>query len=861
MNSEEILSQTESSIEGINASEISTRQEKYGKNVLESKKKNPLILIFLHQFKDLLVLILGIAILISAFSGEMASAIVIAVVIVLNAIVGTVQTVKSEKAVSDLKSIAALKARVVRGGVKQEIDGAEIVVGDIIVLEAGDVVPADGRIIEAYSLQVVESALTGEATSTDKSSDVLTDESTPLSERTNMVYSGSLVTYGKAVVVTVAVGMDTEIGKIAELINKEKDKKTPLELDLEKFNKRLTIYVTILCLALFGFNLFQGVDVTTALMLAVSLAVAAVPEVLAIVVTITLAIGARNMAKENAVIKKIKSVETIGALSIICSDKTGTLTQNKMTVTHIYRDFKLINNTELDKNNELDNLILNCAALCNNARIDGDSQIGDPTELALTALSINYDLNPDELLRALPRLYELPFDSDRKMMSVINKMDNDNGNVAFTKGAPDAILQRCKNIVVLNEKRALLPDDLEAIVKQNEAFAKEGLRVLALAIKQGAGEDFEEADLTFLGLLSLQDPPREESRDAVREAIGAGIKPIMITGDHKLTAKSIASQVGIFKEGDQALDGNELDAMSENEFMEKLPDVSVYARVTPAHKIQIVKAWQSLGHTVAMTGDGVNDAPALKSADVGIAMGITGTEVSKDAASMVLMDDNFATIIKAISNGRSLFENIKNSIIYLLATNSATIICILLTTFMFLPTPFLPVHLLFINLATDSLPAIAIGMEAVRPELMKHAPRDKSKFIIDKFVIKKVIGEALLLSGATLAAYYIGIQTSPELAKTFAFFTMCLTRLIYGFNARSNMPISKLGLFTNKVSVYALLAGVFLLHLLIFIPSLRNLFETSALNMGELGTIYALSILPTIIIQIFKHIKNSKMVA
>ena len=847
---EEILSQFNTSRSGIEVNSIDERKEKYGVNKLVEEKRRSTVLIFIDQFKDILVLILAIAIVISAASGEIASATVIGFVITINAIVGTVQTLKSEKALGGLKSLSTQKAHVIRESEKLEIEVTDVVVGDIMELVAGDIVPADGRVVESYNLQSQESALTGETTAVEKDGNVLKEEKLPLGDRINMLYSGSLITSGTVVAVVTEVGMETEIGKIAKAIIGEERKPSPLEVDLGIFNKRLSIFVAILCLTIFVFNLIQGQEFLDALLFAISLAVAAVPEVLAIVVTITLALGVKSIAHEKAVIKNLHHVETIGAISVICSDKTGTITQNKMTVVDVFKDFG--STPELNPSVKLDDLLLKASVLCNNGYIDGETQIGDPTETALLHFAKSYGLKSSDLNNKYQRINEKPFDSSRKMMSVVNDVEGE--EILFVKGAPDIVLIKCTHVMIDDIIRPMLPADNEKLLAQNTVYASDGLRVLALAMKHGT----DESELTLLGLFALQDPPREESKAAAHACHEAGVKPIMITGDHKETARSIAAQVGIFRNGDLCLSGAELDELDEDTFKRKLPYISVYARVTPEHKIKIVKKWQELGHTVAMTGDGVNDAPALKSADIGIAMGITGTEVSKDAASMILMDDNFATIVKAISNGRTIYENIKNSIIYLMTTNLATILCVLLTTFLFLPAPFLPVHLLFINLATDSLPAIAIGMEKTQSDLMKDKPRDKSKFILDKIALQKIVIEAGLIATVTMIGYYYGMTYGVSVAKTMAFFTMCLSRLCYGFNARGRQPLYKIGIFSNMNSIFAFLAGAGLLHLLLIVPRLGGWFEFSPVALYKLGLMYALSTMPVIIIQIGKQITSKK---
>ena len=845
---EEVLNQLGSSGLGLATEEVKARQEKYGENVLLEEKPPRLAIIFLSQFKDLLVLILILAAVISMLSNSVESTIVIIAVIVLNAVVGTVQTVKAQKSLASLKSLSTPKARVLRAGIKQEVPSNELTVGDILLLEAGDVVSADARILTSHSLQVNESALTGEAVSVDKKTDPLTEANCPLGDQVNMVFSSGLVTYGRGVAVITQIGMDTEIGKIATLMNEAKERKTPLQRDLDKFSKRLSILIIVICILIFGLNLIQGLEMMEAMMFAVALAVAAIPEALASIVTITLAIGTQKMAKENAIMKKISSVETLGAVSIICSDKTGTLTQNKMVAQQIFIRDQLFQTSELDQNQMLDRLMLFSYALCTDATVTGDQRIGDPTELALVDLVEHYQLDEEDLRHQYPRLSELPFDSERKLMSTLQMIDGE--LTMLVKGAPDELIKRCPFILTPEGKRDLAETDLTRINEANESFAREGLRVLASAYQIKTEQQLgleDEADLIFLGLTSLMDPPRPESAAAVADCKHAGIKPIMITGDHKVTAKSIAQQIGIFCEDDIVMDGGELDRLSDDQLKEKLPYISVYARVAPTHKIRIVKAWQELGHAVAMTGDGVNDAPALKSADVGIAMGITGTEVAKDASSMILMDDNFATIIKAVINGRNIYENIKNAIAYLLSGNFAAILCVLVTSILALPIPFHSVHVLFINLVTDSLPALAIGASKPTKGLLDQKPRSSDSFILDK-TMKRIGIDGTLIAIFTMIAYYMGLRQSPELAATLAFATLCLGRLFHGFNSRS---LTESGLLSNPHNIGAFFIGFTLLNGILFLTPLQSLFMIATVNFTQIGIVYLLALAPTLIIQLY----------
>ncbi len=859
---DEALESMDVTTDGLSSERAEQLLEKNGKNVLDEAKKNSVLHVFLSQFADLLVIILIVAAIISMFSGNIESTIVIFAVIILNAILGTVQHVKAEKSLESLKSLSSPSAKVIRDGIKREIDSKDVVPGDIIVLEAGDLIVADGRIVNNYSLQVNESSLTGESTNVDKYDDVIEGEA-PLAERGNMVFSGSLVTYGRALVVVTATGMNTEIGKIATLMNEAKERKTPLQKSLDKFSSRLAVIIMIICALVFALNLIQAGKVNhetilNALMFAVALAVAAIPEALSSIVTIVQAMGTQKMAKENAVIKDLKAVESLGCVSIICSDKTGTLTQNKMTVQKIFINGESIREDQLDLRIQSHRYLLYDMVLNNDSSIVEGKGIGDPTEYALIETFRNIGLDENVMRDTLDRIEEVPFDSDRKMMSTKYKMHG--VNHILTKGALDSILDRCIKIATKDGVRDITDEDKKIILEQNKKYSEEGLRVLTFAYKE-SNETLStdtEYDYTFLGLVSMIDPPREESKQAVADAIMAGIKPIMITGDHKITASAIAKQIGIMREGDIAVTGMELDAMSDEELDKVLEKISVYARVSPENKIRIVEAWQKRGNIVSMTGDGVNDAPALKKADIGVAMGITGTEVSKDAASMILQDDNFATIIKAVANGRNVYRNIKNSILFLLSGNMAAIITVLYTSLMALPIPFAPVHLLFINLLTDSLPAIAIGMEKPDKSLLRQKPRDPNAGILTKDFVTLMFGEGALIAASVIVAFYLGLQTDAATASTMAFATLTLARLFHGFNCRGTSSVFKLGLGSNPASLGAFVLGVLLLALVLLVPSFSGLFCVTALTGEQLGFIGALAFAPTVIIQLIKVILDSR---
>ena len=851
----EVLGTMEVTTDGLSREKAETLLKQHGENVLAEGKKKTVLQVFLSQFADLLVLILIAAAIIAIFSGNLESTIVIFAVITLNAILGTAQHVKAEKSLESLKSLSSPTAKVIRYGQKLEIDSKHVVPGDIIVLEAGDLVVADGRIIHNYSLQVNESSLTGESTNIDKTDEIINGE-VPLGDRTNMVFSGSLVTYGRAIVVVTETAMNTEIGKIASLMNAAKEKKTPLQQSLDKFSSRLAVIIMIISVLVFVLSMFQhhwqGDAIIGSLMYAVALAVAAIPEALGSIVTIVQAMGTQKMAKENAVIKDLKAVESLGCVSVICSDKTGTLTQNKMTVQKIFINGESIREEELDLAILGHRQLLYDMILNNDSSIVDGKGIGDPTEYALIESSRNIGIDENIVRDVLSREEEVPFDSDRKMMSTKYKLHG--VSHVLTKGALDSILDRCVSITTKDGVRPISDEDKRIILNQNNKYSEEGLRVLAFAYKE-SDETLSvdtEYGYTFIGLVSMIDPPREESRQAVIDAIRAGIKPIMITGDHKVTASAIARQIGIMRDGDISVTGMELDAMDDDELDSVLERISVYARVSPENKIRIVEAWQRKGNIVSMTGDGVNDAPALKKADIGVAMGITGTEVSKDAASMILQDDNFATIVKAVANGRNVYRNIKNAILFLLSGNMAAIITVLLTSVLALPVPFEPVHLLFINLLTDSLPAIAIGMEPPESGLLSQKPRDPRVGILTKDFSLLMFGQGALIAVSVMIAFYSGLAVNAATASTMAFATLTLARLFHGFNCRGEKSIFKLGLFSNIFSVGAFVLGVLLLSLVLFVPALHSLFSVVALTSNHVLMILGLAVAPTVLIQLIK---------
>ena len=854
---ERVMLHMDSREDGLTTAQVKERLDEYGNNELVEGKKKSLLEVFLSQFCDLLVIILIIAAVISAISGNVESTIVIIAVLILNAILGTVQYSKAQKSLDSLKSLSAPCAKVRRNGVKMAVASKDIVPGDILELEAGDLVVADGRILHNYSLQVNESSLTGESTNVDKEDGVIMEEAA-LADRKNMVYSGSLVTYGRATVVVTETGMQTEMGKIARLMNDTKEKKTPLQVSLDQFSSKLAMVIMGICVVVFLLGIYRDMKIIDSLMFAVALAVAAIPEALGSIVTIVQAMGTQKMAQQNAIIKDLKAVESLGCVSVICSDKTGTLTQNKMTVQHVFADGKTITPKQLDAADPVVKELLFNAVLNNDSSIVDGVGIGDPTEFALLAMLDLEKWDVAKLRAEHPRLSELAFDSDRKLMSTLYQQGEQ--AVMFTKGALDVLLDRTVCISTNEGVRAITKEDKDAILKKNLEFSEQGLRVLAFAKREmQAGEELDldsEQELTFLGLISMIDPPREESAKAVTDAVTAGIRPIMITGDHKVTATAIAKQIGIFKEGDLAVVGPELDVMSEEELDEKITRISVYARVSPENKIRIVEAWQKRGNIVAMTGDGVNDAPALKKADIGVAMGITGTEVSKDAASMILSDDNFATIIKAVANGRNVYRNIKNAIGFLLSGNMAGIFAVLYTSLLALPVPFQPVHLLFINLLTDSLPALAIGMEPAEKNLLKQPPRDPKEGILTKAFLFRIGWQGALIAFCTMVSWYGGFRVNAATASTMAFATLTLARLFHGFNCRSAYSLKKIGFRRNWYSLGAFLAGVLLLAAVLLLPPLHHLFAIAPLTLKQYGMILGGALFPTLLIQIVRMFRG-----
>lgn len=855
---EEVLKQVGSKELGLTSEQARKSREKCGWNELAEGKKKNIVQIFFEQYKDFLVLILIASAVISGMLGDVESAAVIVTVITVNAILGTIQTVKAEQSLQSLKKLSGPEAKVLRDGTAIQLPARELVVGDVILLEAGDMVPADGRLIENASLKVDESALTGESLAVEKSMDTILEKAS-LGDRTNMLFSGSFVTYGRGKAVVTEIGMQTEVGKIAGLLKSTSEKQTPLQMSLEKFGKNLSILIVIFCGILFAISVFRGEEISSAFMFAVALAVAAIPEALSSIVTIVLSFGTQRMAKEHAIIRKLQAVEGLGSVSIICSDKTGTLTQNKMTVEDYYIDGKRIPAGEIDITDLAQRRLLDDSILCNDSTNENGVEIGDPTETALINLVSRYGVEAVSVRSLAPRIGELPFDSERKMMSTLHQIDGENRMIV--KGAVDRLLERTERIWTKAGVRELTEEEKEKIRQQNQEFSMEGLRVLAFTYREIPDQHKltieDENHLVFLGLIAMMDPPREESKAAVEECIKAGIRPVMITGDHKITAAAIAKRIGILHDLSEACEGAEIENMSDEQLREFVPNISVYARVSPEHKIRIVRAWQEKGMIVAMTGDGVNDAPALKQANIGVAMGVTGTEVAKDAAAMVLTDDNFATIVKAVQNGRNLYRNIKAAIQFLLSGNFGAILAVLCASLAGLPVPFAPVHLLFINLLTDSLPAIALGMEPHNREVMNEKPRSADESILTKDFLGKVGLEGLVIGTMTMIGFLTGYhQNGALLGSTYAFGVLCLARLFHGFNCKSEHPVLfTKRCFNNKWLQGAFLLGAAFITAVLMIPELHIIFKVETLNWIQLGLVYLYAFVSLPIIQFLKWVR------
>ncbi len=849
---------------GLSRDEAHRRLEKYGPNELEQKGRKTVLSMFLDQFKDFMVIVLLVAAVISGFLGEITDSIIIMLIIILNAILGVVQENKAEQSLEALKKMASPAAKVIRDGNPEVIPASELVSGDVVILETGELVPADIRLGQTSNLKIEEAALTGESVPVEKNSEALEKEDVSVGDRLNMAYSGSIVTYGRGRGIVTGTGMNTEMGKIAAMIQTGEDMTTPLQKRLDVLGKGLATAALAICALIFIVGILYGKDIFNMFLTSVSLAVAAIPEGLPAIVTIVLAIGVQRMARRNAIIRKLPSVETLGSATVICSDKTGTLTQNRMTVEQVYYNNEFVNTrrlTDKDGLNEHLQLLISVGVLCNDTQIvvedEGKKTIGDPTETALVELGLKLGMDKDVMDEDIPRVDELPFESERKLMSTVHKMENTYR--VFTKGAPDELVARCNRILLNGDVLDLSEQQREQIRSANDEMASKALRVLGLAYKDMDTIEFTnkeeelEKDLVFVGLVGMIDPPRPEAKEAIKICKRAGIKPVMITGDHKITGVAIARELGILEHEDEAITGVELDRIPDDEFKERVKNYSVYARVSPEHKVKIVKALQSWGEIVAMTGDGVNDAPALKRADIGAAMGNVGTDVAKEASDMVLTDDNFATVVAAVEEGRIIYSNILKAIQFLLSCNIGEILVLFIATILNWNQPLLPIHILWVNLVTDSLPALALGVEPAELDIMDRKPRDPQAKIFGKGMIARIVYQGSMIGLLTLVAYLIGMRDGYEVGQTMAFCVLALSQLVHVFNVRSNkFSIFKLGFISNRYVLGAVAISALLQISVIGIPFLANIFKVVSLGAKNWGWVLLLTLTPIVVVEIVK---------
>lgn len=844
---------------GLSSTEALRRLEKYGKNKLETKKKKTLFKQFLSQLKDVMIYILIIAAIISAFLGEISDALIILLVIIINAVIGVIQESKAEKALDALKELSTPKALVKRDGSLKEILSEDIVPGDIVIIDAGRYIPGDLRLIDTANLKIEESAFTGESVPSEKDASFLPDKEIPIGDQNNMAFMSTLATYGRGVGVVVGTGMNTEIGKIAKMIEQEENDETPLQKKLSELGKILGFLAVGICILIFIISFFQGRDLLEMFLTSISLAVAAIPEGLPAIVAIVLALGVQRMVKKNAIIRKLPAVETLGSVSIICSDKTGTLTQNKMTVTTVYTNDSYIKESEFNLNDNESKLLVDCMVLCNDATYSEKSQTGDPTEIALLESPFKLNILKEKLEKEFKRIDEIPFDSDRKLMTTVNLVDDKKARV-FTKGALDSILSICNKISV-NGKLVDFSKEYKAKVLENSnIMSDKALRVLAFAYKDISKEnivlDSLEKDLVFIGMVGMIDPPRLEVKDSIKLCKSAGITPVMITGDYKNTAFAIANELGIAEDISQAITGHEIDKFKEEEFNEKIINYRVFARVSPEHKVKIVKAFKSHGNIVSMTGDGVNDAPSLKAADIGVAMGITGTDVSKGASDMILTDDNFSTIVSAVEEGRKIYLNIKKSIVFLLSCNLGEILTLFTAILLNWNSPLQPIHILWVNLITDSFPALALGVDKTKEDVMNNPPRNPKESIFIKSDKIQLIINGVLIGGITLFAFKLGERLYADSlihAQTMAFVVLSVSQLFLSLSLRSNTKSAfSLGLFSNKYLVYSILLGIFLQVIIISISFIANIFKVTPLLLYDWIVVILVSLIPFAINEILK---------
>lgn len=900
---EEVKEELKVGTQGLSDEQVKEKREIYGLNELQVKKKKSLIVKFLEQFKDFMIIILIIAAVISGavgyYQGEgITDSIIILIVVIVNAIIGVAQESKAEKSLEALQKLSSHVTKVIRNGKVAVIPSKELVPGDIVILDTGDYVPADLRIIESANLKAQEASLTGESVPVDKNTNVINDEKIGLGDRTNMLFSSSLITYGRGRGIVVATGMNTEVGKIAGMINEVEETETPLQQKLNKLGKTLGIVAIVICVIIFIIGLLYGKEPIEMFMTAVSLAVAAIPEGLAAVSTIVLAIGVQRMVKKHAIVKKLPAVETLGSTTVICSDKTGTLTQNKMTVKKVFYNNKLVDLDDIDIDNLGDELekLTYISMFCNDTKVLDGKLTGDPTETALIDMGFKLDFQPP-ILEKYERVKELPFDSDRKLMTTVHLFPNK--YMVYTKGGVDELLSRCNSYVINGNVNTDIDEYKKEIAKQNEEMAKNALRVLAMAYKELDHEPTDEemktieSDLTYVGMVGMIDPPREEVKDAVEKCKTAGIKTVMITGDHKITAIAIAKALGILENEDEAITGSELEEMSDEDLIKNVRKYSVYARVSPEHKVRIVKAWQTNGEIVAMTGDGVNDAPALKTADIGCAMGIVGTDVSKEAADVILTDDNFATIVSSVEEGRRIYDNILKAIQFLLSSNVGEIIILFVAILMTpllskwfnidvnLITPLLPIHILWINLVTDSLPALALAVDPAEKDIMNRKPLKPKQGVFTKGMTFRVIYQGIMIGVLTLVAFIIGLATPEnelpvvniteangivrtlsaeevkvEIGQAMAFTVLALSELVHVFNIRNNKKsIFKTGIFNNSKLILATAVSAGLMLIVLFVPALRNIFSIPVLPAMNILETVILVFIPIVVVEIFKLLK------
>ncbi|MBO3328118.1 calcium-transporting P-type ATPase, PMR1-type [Clostridium perfringens] len=844
---------------GLSSTEALRRLEKYGKNKLETKKKKTLFKQFLSQLKDVMIYILIIAAIISAFLGEISDALIILLVIIINAVIGVIQESKAEKALDALKELSTPKALVKRDGSLKEILSEDIVPGDIVIIDAGRYIPGDLRLIDTANLKIEESAFTGESVPSEKDASFLPDKEIPIGDQNNMAFMSTLATYGRGVGVVVGTGMNTEIGKIAKMIEQEENDETPLQKKLSELGKILGFLAVGICILIFIISFFQGRDLLEMFLTSISLAVAAIPEGLPAIVAIVLALGVQRMVKKNAIIRKLPAVETLGSVSIICSDKTGTLTQNKMTVTTVYTNDSYIKESEFNLNDNESKLLVDCMVLCNDATYSEKSQTGDPTEIALLESPFKLNILKEKLEKEFKRIDEIPFDSDRKLMTTVNLVDDKKARV-FTKGALDSILSICNKISINGKLLDFTKEYKAKVLENSNIMSDKALRVLAFAYKDISKEnivlDSLEKDLVFIGMVGMIDPPRLEVKDSIKLCKSAGITPVMITGDHKNTAFAIANELGIAEDISQAITGHEIDKFKEEEFNEKIINYRVFARVSPEHKVKIVKAFKSHGNIVSMTGDGVNDAPSLKAADIGVAMGITGTDVSKGASDMILTDDNFSTIVSAVEEGRKIYLNIKKSIVFLLSCNLGEILTLFTAILLNWNSPLQPIHILWVNLITDSFPALALGVDKTKEDVMNNPPRNPKESIFVKSDKIQLIINGVLIGGITLFAFKLGERLYPDSlihAQTMAFVVLSVSQLFLSISLRSNTKSAfSLGIFSNKYLVYSILLGIFLQVIIISISFIANIFKVTPLLLYDWIVVILVSLIPFAINEILK---------